>query len=325
MRDDVEAELKRLVNEGILEPVQHSDWASPILAIRKSDKKNVRICGDFKRTINPVSKLDRYPLPKIEDIFAKLSGGKLFTKLDLTQAYQQVMLDDESQKYVVINTSKGLFRYTRLPYGISLAPGIFQRAMENLLGDIPGVEVYIDDIAVMGPTQEDHLRSLDEVLRRLEEVGLLVKLSKCKFMAPSISYLGFKIDANGLHPLPEKVEAVVNAPSPKNVTELKSFLGLLTYYSKFLPNMSTVLGPVYKLLRKEVKWHWGDPEESAFKAAKELLTSADLLVHYNPEQDIVLACDASSYGVRAVLAHKLPDGKPVFARPDPYPTLCGMM
>jgi hypothetical protein len=127
------------VGEGTLEPVEHAEWASPIVAVLKPDKKSVRICGDFKQTINPVSKLDKYPIPKAEDLFAKLAGGKKFTKLDLSQAYQQLPLDKESKQYVVINTHKGLFQYTRLPYGISSAPG---RTMENLLKGIPGVEVY---------------------------------------------------------------------------------------------------------------------------------------------------------------------------------------
>ena len=135
----VEEELNRLVQEGILEPVEMSDWASPIVPVLKSDGKSVCVCGDFKQTVNPVCKLDRYPIPKIEDLFANLRGGKVFSKLDLSQAYQQIPLDEESKKFVVINTQKGLFRYTQLPYGISSAPGIFQRVMEGLLQGIEGI------------------------------------------------------------------------------------------------------------------------------------------------------------------------------------------
>ena len=143
MRQQVEDELDRLVAEGTLEPVDYSDWAAPIVAVLKSDRKSVRICGDFRITVNPVSKLNRYPIPKAEDLFATLERGKTLTKLDLSQAYQQLKLDEGSRKYVVINTHKGLFRYTRLPYGISSAPGIFQKAMEGLLQGIPHVTVYI--------------------------------------------------------------------------------------------------------------------------------------------------------------------------------------
>ena len=127
----MEDELNRLVKEGILEPVDYSDWAAPIVAVLKSDKKSVRICGDFRMKVNPISKLNCYPLPKVEDIFAMLKKGKAFTKLDLSQAYQQISLNANSRKFVVINTHKGLFRYTRLPYGIASAPGIFQKAMEH--------------------------------------------------------------------------------------------------------------------------------------------------------------------------------------------------
>ena len=132
-RDKVEEELDRSVAVGILEPIDSSDWAAPIVPVIKSDKKSVRICGDFRVTINPVSRLNRYPIPKIEDLFATLEKGKYFTKIDLSQAYQQLPLDEESQKLCVINTHKGLYRYTRLPFGVASAPGIFQKTMEQYL------------------------------------------------------------------------------------------------------------------------------------------------------------------------------------------------
>ena len=134
-RQEVEKELQRLQDEGNIEPVQVSEWAAPIVPVLKSNK-TVRICGDFRLTVNPASKLDNYPIPKISDLFVKLKGGKIFTKLDLSQAYQQIQLDDESQQYVVINTHKGLFKYKRLPYGVSSAPGIFQRVIDDLLQGI---------------------------------------------------------------------------------------------------------------------------------------------------------------------------------------------
>ena len=150
MRAMVEEELDRVVQLKILEPVQFADWAAPIVPVLKSDKKSLRICGDFKMTVNSASKLDAYPIPKIEDLFARLSGGICFSKLDLSQAYQQLELEEDSKQFVVVNTHKGLFRYNRLPFGISSAPGIFQRTMESLLQDIPSVIVYIDDILIFG-------------------------------------------------------------------------------------------------------------------------------------------------------------------------------
>ena len=239
--------------------------------------------------------------------------GKKFTKLDLSQAYQQLPLHPDSRKYVVINTHKGLFQYTRLPYGISSAPEIFQKEMDNLLAGIPGVAVYLDDILVTGVTEQEHLKSLEEVLRRLGQSGLRVKKKKCLFMVPSVSYLGHKIDADGLHPLPDKLQVVKAAPTPTNVSELKSYLGLLTYYGKFLPNLSTHLEPLYRLLAKDSKWKWTKVQEKAFEESKNLLQSSQLLVHFNPELQLILACDASAFGIGAVLAHRMPDGyeKPI--------------
>ena len=126
MREKVEQEIDRLLAEGIIEPIEYADWAAPVVAVLKSDRKSVRLCGDFRMTVNPVAKLHRHPIPRVEDLFATLQGGKKFTKLDLSQAYQQLPLHPDSRKYVVVNTHKGLFQYTRLPYGISSAPEIFQ-------------------------------------------------------------------------------------------------------------------------------------------------------------------------------------------------------
>ena len=150
-----------------------------------------------------------------------------------------------SRQYVVINTHKGPFRYTRLPYGISSRPGIFQREMENLLRNIPGVVVYIDDVLITGSDEKSHLAALEEVLKLMEDAGLHLNVNKCLLKASQVTFLGYKIDAKGLRLLPDKVHAMENALNPKNTTELKAYLGLLTYYGRFLPNLSTVLSPLY--------------------------------------------------------------------------------
>ena len=185
--------------------------------------------------------------------------------------------------------------------------------MESLLQGIPGVVVYIDDILITGATEQDHLQALEEVLSRLEKAGLRAKKSKCKFMVPSVDYLGHRIDAEGLHPLPDKVKAIDDAPSPTCVQELKAYLGLLTYYGKFLPNLSSTLAPLYRLLQKDYPWRWTEEEEQVFVASKKLLTSSNLLVHFDSKLELILTCDASAYGIGAVLAHRMPDGseKPV--------------
>ena len=307
MKPLVEKELDRLEKEGVITPIPFADWAAPIVPVLKSNK-TVRICGDFKLTVNKVSKLDRYPIPRIEDLFTKLSGGKLFSKLDLSQAYQQICLEEESKKFVVVNTHKGLYRFNRLPYRISSAPGIFQRTMESLLQGIPHVVVYLDDILITGSTNEEHKSHLKEVLRRLQSAGLRLQQSKCTFMAKSVQYLGHIIDGEGLYPIADKMEAVQKAPPPKNVSELKSYLGLLSYYGKFLPQLASKLAPLYALLRATRPWRWTAKEEEAFQSSKASLLSSQVLVHFDPTQDLVLSCDASPYGIGAVLSHRQEDG-----------------
>ena len=307
LKEKVENELDRLQHEGIIEPVQFSEWAAPIVPVCKANGQ-IRICGDYKVTINRSVVEDKYPLPRVNDLYASLAGGETFSKLDLRHAYLQLPLDEGSREYVTINTHKGLFRYTRLPYGISVAPSIFQRALECVLADIPRVCIFLDDILVTGKTREEHVANLRWVLRRLDEAGLKLNNDKCEFFNQSVVYLGHKIDRDGLHPTDDKVRAIRDAPSPTNVKELRSWLGLLNYYGRFLRNLSTTLAPLHVLLRKEIKWCWGNEQASAFEAAKQLLQSDSLLVHFDPDKPLLLACDASPYGVGAVLSHQMEDG-----------------
>lgn len=308
MREKVEIELERLQSEGIIEPVQFSDWATPIVPVLKSDGKSIRLCGDYKVTVNSASKLDKYPLPRIEDLYAKLSGGTSYTKLDMNQAYLQLIVDDKSKQYTTINTHRGLFQFNRLPFGISSSPAIFQRSMDTLLQGIPHVVVYLDDILITGETEAEHLDNLREVLRRMSEAGLRLKRSKCMFQSPEVTYLGHKVDAQGLHPTEEKIRAIRDAPTPRNLTELRSFLGIVNYYGKFLPNLSTVLAPLHRLLVKNERWNWNKTCQMAFLTVKRLLSSAKVLVHYDTNREIVVACDASPYGIGSVLSHVMPDG-----------------
>ena len=163
--------MDRLESSGILENISHSDWAASIIAVPKKDGK-FRICGDYKVSVNQVLEVDQYPLPKPEDLFATLAGGKKFSKLDLSQAYQQLPLNEESMSYAVINTHKGLYRYTRLPFGIASAPAVFLKFMDTMLQGIPHVICFIDDILVTGNDDSDHLQNLAKVFEILQQNGL---------------------------------------------------------------------------------------------------------------------------------------------------------
>ena len=307
LRVKVEEELERLQKAGVIEPVRHSEWATPIVPVMKPNG-DVRICGDYKATLNQAITTDSYPLPRTEDLFGSLSGGKSFSKVDLAHAYMQIPLDDETKKLTTINTHRGLFQYNRLPFGIASAPAIFQRTIETVLQGIPDTSVYIDDILVTGSTPEQHMKNLDDVLTRLEEAGLRLKQEKCQFLLPEVEYLGHVLSANGLKPSQKNIRAILAAPTPENVTQLKSFLGMVTYYLKFLPNLADTLSPLYSLLQKGSSWKWGKAQQTAFTHVKEQLSSPVVLTTYDPDKELILQCDASPYGVGAVLAHKERDG-----------------
>eukprot|EP00731_Ephydatia_muelleri_P001600 Em0001g1600a len=264
--------------------------------------------SDFKVTINPALDVDRYPLPKLETLLATVSGGKWFSKLDLTNAYLQLALDEESQKLFTLNTHRGLYQYRHMPFGIASAPALFQKTMDSVLQGIKHVVCYIDDILVTGSNESEHLRNLEQVFNRLKEHGIRLHKDKCVFLSHSVDFLGHRIDAEGIHPLPSKVEAMVKAPAPRNITELKSFLGMVNYYAKFLPNVSTHLFPLYALLKKEHGWKWDKECQHAFVLIKKMLSSTQVLTPYDPKLPLRLAADASAYGLGAVLSHEWPDG-----------------
>ncbi|XP_049267408.1 uncharacterized protein LOC119376595 [Rhipicephalus sanguineus] len=195
----------------VLSPVSVSEWATPVVPVAKKNG-DIRLCGDFKLTVNPASHLEQYPLPKVEDIFAALSGGEVFTTLDLRNAYNQLPLDAEARKTTVLNTHRGLYCYNRLAFGIASAPALFQRRMESILLGMPNVQVYLDNIIVAEKRNDTSV--LRQVFQRLRENNLKLNKAKCRFREAQVAFLGHRIDADGLHPLQDNLEAVHAAPKP---------------------------------------------------------------------------------------------------------------
>lgn len=308
LKDKVSEELDRLVKENILVAVETSEWGTPVVPVIKSDG-SIRLFGDYKVTLNKFLKVDRYPIPRVNDLISIFQGAKLFCTLDLSQAYQQLPLSTNSQKLTTISTHKGLFMYKRLSYGVASAPGILQRKMESMLSGIEGVGCFFDDIVVSGVNKPEVNDRLHKVLRKLDFAGLTVRKDKCEYYKTKITFLGYSIDEKGLHIPTDRIKAISDVPTPKNVHELKAFLGLVNYYGKFVPNMSTVASPLYTLLRNNVKFVWGDDQQKGFEEIKKILLSNKVLIHYNTDFELILACDASPVGVGAVLSHRLPDGK----------------
>lgn len=301
LRDSVEKEINRLVDLGILVPVKYSEYASPIVPVLKRDG-SMRLCADFSVTINKQLLVEKFPLPRQEDLFSKLYGGRYYSKLDLSQAYNQLKLKKECQTLTCINTHKGLFKFTRLVFGLASAPAIFQRTMECILGGLEGTLLFLDDILISAVDKKQMLSRLQEVFSRLEDAGLTLRKDKCSFFQRSVSYLGFVIDENGIHKCPDKVKAILECRPPTNISELKSFLGLVNYYHNFIFNASSILNPLHRLLQKNVPWCWTREHDKAINMIKNQLASDNTLAHFNPKSDLILTVDASPHGLGAILS-----------------------
>lgn len=219
----VEIELDRLEQAGVLSKVEFSEWAAPIVAVKKSDG-SVCICADFSSGLNDALETNRHPLPLPDDIFATLSGGTVFSNIDLADAYLQIAVHEDSKPLLTINTHRGLYRYNRLCFGVKASPGIFQEIMDSMLAGLDGVVSYLDDVIVVGKTLDEHNTNLRSVLERIREWGFRIKANKCRFMMKEICYLGFIVDKNGRRPNPDKVAAIVKMPVPNDITTLRSFI-----------------------------------------------------------------------------------------------------
>ena len=307
----VEAEFARLEKGGIIRKVDANTpvtWASPTVNVVKKSTGAVRICGDYKVTINPYMIVDHFPLPNFEEIAAKLNGGEEFSVIDLKDAYLQLEVDEASQQYLVIATHLGYYKYLRMPMGISSGPGIWQRTINTILQGVPGVGVFIDDIIVSGKTRAQLLQNLRLVLQLLLNAGITTQLPKCNFLQPSVKYMAHIFDKTGIHPTDDKVEAICNRPMPTNVAQLRSLLGQINYYAKFIPDLQGQCAPLHRLLQQGTTWKWTDNDTAIVKRLNTKLTSNSTLVHFDEHKPLVLSCDACEYGVGAELAHILPDG-----------------
>ncbi|XP_064479086.1 uncharacterized protein K02A2.6-like [Ornithodoros turicata] len=301
LRGAVERELEKWEKQGFISPVQYSDWATPMVIVRKKDGE-IRMCGDYKSTVNAMARKASFPLPTASEVLASLQGGSVFSTLDLAEAYQQLHVTEQTSKILTINTLKGLYAVHRLPFGISAAPAIFQRFMETILAGIPGTSVYLDDVIVAGRTDDEHKQRLEAVLRRLCDANLKLKKSKCHFAMPEVRYLGHRINAEGIHTTEEKVQALLDAPEPTNKAQLQSFLGMLAFCDKFLPDRASTAKDLYELLRKETTWSWEPKHKEAYNNLKQLVNSRIVLAHYDEKKPLLISCDASPYGIGAVLS-----------------------
>uniref|UniRef100_A0A5S6Q2E4 Reverse transcriptase domain-containing protein n=1 Tax=Trichuris muris TaxID=70415 RepID=A0A5S6Q2E4_TRIMR len=303
----IDAEIDRLIQHGILEPTENTKWATPAVPVVKQNGE-VRLCADYKCTINKALRQHPYPIPQVDRLLRSQAGGATYAKLDLANAYLQIRVDDESADAQTIVTHRGAFRVKRLQFGVCTVPGIFQSCMENFLRDIPGVAPYFDDILVKAGSDATLADRLRCVFDRFRSAGLRIRKDKCLFGVRSVDFLGYRLDASGIHPTKAKTDAIHKAPTPNDKKELQAFLGLLNFYHNFLKAKATVAEPLHQLLRANTKWVWTSVHEEAFNKVKQLLSHESFLVGFDESLPIILTCDASQYGIGAVLAHDMGRG-----------------
>ena len=266
------------------------------------------------RQANTAIVRERHPIPTVEEILQELQGASMFSKLDLRWGYHQIELHPDSRQITTFATHKGLYHYKRLMFGVSSAPEIYQHIIQQVLQGCPGVRNISDDILVYGKNKEDHDRNLSQAMQRLKEKGLTLNKENCVFGASTVTFFGFVLSADGVSPEGKKVEAIRDARAPTTAAEVRSFLGLATYCSRFIPDFATVAEPLRQLTRKGNTWEWTAIHQNAFTTLKKRLTSECVMAHYNPSAPTQLRVDASPVGLGVILT-QTQDGK---VRPVAY-------
>lgn len=304
----IEDAVSDMLDQGIISP-STSPWASPVTLVPKPHGGDMRFCVDYRR-LNAVTVKDKYPLPLIQDVFDTVGQGKVFSVLDLRSGYWQLPVAAADRSKTAFTCHVGQFQYNRVSFGLANAPSFFQRAMNGVLHKYLGkfVLIYIDDIIVFSETEAEHEEHLRKVFKCLSEAGLQLKLSKCSFMQPSVNLLGFKISAEGIAPLEEKVKAIQSLEAPKNVKGVRSFLGLANYYRQCIKNYAKIAEPMVALTRKANPFVWDKPQSESFSALKSALVSADVMAHPDTRKPYALYTDACEYAVGAILVQSDKNG-----------------
>ena len=303
-RSEVDKQLSEMLAAGIIEP-SNAPWMAPLVTVPKKDGK-LRVCVDYRK-LNGVTKRDEYRLPLPDDLFDIVGKAKFFSKLDAFSGFWQVPLHPDSRE----KTSFGLrgggqFQFTVLPFGLTNAPAMFQRAMETALQPLlfRCVVVFVDDLLIYSETRDQHLQDIHAVFSQLQQFHISLNRDKCFFGQSSVNYLGFDISHGRCSPSADKIQAMIEMRSPTSRKELQSFIGLITYYRRFVPNFAKTAIPLYNLLNADKPWEWGANQESAAQALRTALAKATSLMLPDFDQQFTVTTDASAQGLGAILSQQ---------------------
>ncbi|UYV60442.1 K02A2.6-like [Cordylochernes scorpioides] len=307
-REIINNQIDKMLKKGIISH-SSSPWASPVILVKKKDG-TFSFCVDY-RNLNSNTVKDQYPLPRIDDCFDSLHGSRYFTSLDLCSGYWQVEVEEQDREKTAFVTPDGLYHFNVLPFGLCNGPATFERLMDNILRTHKWkiCLCYLDDVIVFSEDLPSHLTRLKTILGCLRKAGLTLNLSKCRFAYEELLLLVHVVSKEGITPDPEKIANIKDFPALKTIKNVRAFLGLCSYYRRFIKEFSKIAYPLKIITRKNQPFVWGKEQESSFLTLKEKLSSPEVLTHYDPNKPIGLHTDASDQGLGAVLIHVEDNGR----------------
>ena len=306
-QDEMEEQVKDLLAQGFIQP-SASPYGAPILFVPKKDGR-WRMCIDY-RALNKQTVKDQFPLPRIDSLLERLGKAKVFTKLDLASGYHQIAMEETSVQKTAFRTNRGHFEFIVMPFGLCNAPATFQRLMNKVFADNLDkfIAVYLDDILIFSTSLEEHWAHLRWALTRLRDAKLYGRLHKCEFLKDQVEYLGFEVGPRGIQASPGKVRAIIDWPRPKSVHDVRSFLGLASYYRRFVRGFSELAKPLTQMTKQGVEWDWSEAQHRAFNRLKLALTTAPVLRLPDFDRQFVVTTDASDAAVGAILEQDFGNG-----------------
>lgn len=284
----------------------NSPYASPVLLVKKKTGEK-RLCVDY-RALNNKTRKEHYPLPLIDDQLDRLAGNSLFISLDLASGYYQIPLTESAQELTAFVTPDGQYQFKRMPFGLANAPSKFQRIMNRVFSRLKYIVIYMDDILIPASSFEEGISRLEEVLQLLAEAGLTLKLKKCYFFQKELDFLGFHVSGDGIRPGSRKTHAISNFPEPKNVHDVRRFIGLASFFRRFVKDFALLACPLTNLLKTKFEWKWTDEHTKAFNTLKEKLIERPVLALFDAHLETEMHTDASKIGIAGILMQRGNDG-----------------